>query len=151
LRQRPSARLLVISPQGKLLLFHFVHDSGALAGKSFWATPGGGLEPGESFADAARREYLEEVGIEPFTVGPEIAQRQFEMPMPDGEIVLADERYFPVYCEAAEPQRAGWTAQERHVMRAHRWWTQDALIASAETVFPEEVAALWRRAMLATR
>jgi 8-oxo-dGTP pyrophosphatase MutT (NUDIX family) len=44
MRSRPASRLLIIEPAGQVLLFKFTHSSGALAGKSYWATPGGGVE-----------------------------------------------------------------------------------------------------------
>jgi len=31
---RPSSRLIVLNPDNRVLLFHFVFDHGALAGKS---------------------------------------------------------------------------------------------------------------------
>ena len=49
MRERKAARLLVISPARKVLLFRFVHKDGALAGRNYWATPGGGVEAGETF------------------------------------------------------------------------------------------------------
>jgi len=56
MRRRPSARLLITDPTGRVLLFRFVHQRGALAGQSYWATPGGAVEEGETFAQAAVRE-----------------------------------------------------------------------------------------------
>lgn len=93
-RQRPSSRLLVIDPQLRVLLFRFAFSSGALQGQSYWATPGGGLEANETFEDAAIRELLEETGIKIENPGSQIARRQFDLQLPDGEIVQADERYF---------------------------------------------------------
>ena len=46
--ERPSSRLLILDRHNRLLLFKFAHRSGPLAGQTFWATPGGGLDPGES-------------------------------------------------------------------------------------------------------
>jgi ADP-ribose pyrophosphatase YjhB (NUDIX family) len=47
----------VIIDGGRILLAHWNE-----AGHSGWTLPGGGLEPGEDPADAARREILEETG-----------------------------------------------------------------------------------------
>jgi len=143
-RTRPSARLLLIDPQDRLLLFRFAHRQGALAGQIYWATPGGGLEPGESFEQAALRELAEETGFEAGEIGPEIGGREFTLRLPSGEDVLADERFFALRIEG-EPSRAGWTAQERHVMQER--WSLEALMATSETVFPENLPDLLRAAL----
>src|SRR6516162_886084 len=49
MRRRRSARLLIVVPAGRVLLFRFVFKNGALAGEDYWATPGGGVEEGETF------------------------------------------------------------------------------------------------------
>jgi hypothetical protein len=43
MRRRRSARLLIIEPAGRVLLFRFLFEKGALAGQDYWATPGGGV------------------------------------------------------------------------------------------------------------
>ena len=58
--KRPAARLLVTDPAGRLLMFRFTAEGRA----PFWVTPGGAVDPGESFEAAARRELYEETGIE---------------------------------------------------------------------------------------
>ena len=136
-RKRPSARLLVTSPQQRVLLFRFVHKSGALAGRAYWATPGGGVEHGESFADAAVRELREETGIHKAQVSQPVGQREVPLQLPDGEHVLAIEKYFVVDSDTESISRDGWTAEEMEVMENHKWWSRAELFSTNETIFPE--------------
>jgi 8-oxo-dGTP diphosphatase len=97
------------------------------------------VEAGESFADAAIRELLEETGIAVDTVGEPVASRQFVMQMPDGENVIADERLFVVHVSDSRLSRAGWTALEEDVMAEHRWWPSDELRNTSDTVWPSDI------------
>ena len=63
LPDRPTSRWLIVDGQGRVLLFRFDYADGPLAGTAFWATPGGGCDPGETYADAACRELFEETGV----------------------------------------------------------------------------------------
>ena len=139
MRRRPSARLLLLDADRRLLLFRFVLKA---QGQDFWATPGGALETGETFEQAARRELEEETGIAVDAIGEPVARREFTMRMPDGEEVLADERLFLVRAPAGTLSRAGWTPLEREVMIEHRWWTADELRSTRETVWPDDLPRL---------
>lgn len=143
MRHRPAARLLVLSPAQRLLLFHFSFREGPYLGRDFWATPGGGVEDGETFEAAALRELAEEIGPGDYALGPQVAQREFAMLMPDGEQVQAEERYFTVRLAAEiTPSPAGWTAEERGCLQAHRWWSREDLAATAQTVYPTHLGQL---------
>lgn len=144
MRSRPSARLLVIDPQGHVLLFRFAQPDGAKGVRDYWATPGGAVEDGESFEAAAIRELAEETGIAREDVGGEIARRSFVLTMPSGEEVMADERFFVVRVETRNLARDGWTDEERRVMAEHHWWTLDELAAAEALVFPETLVEILR-------
>jgi 8-oxo-dGTP diphosphatase len=54
---RTVARLVVLDADQRVLLFRHVDGHG----RAFWATPGGGLEPGETAAQLHRAEGIAEV------------------------------------------------------------------------------------------
>jgi len=133
---------LVADQDNRVLLFRFVHTGGALADQDYWATPGGALENVETFAEAGRRELFEETGILVEDVGAQVAEREFLLQLPDGEQVMAEERYFLV--RAANPilSREHWTSLEQEVMADHRWWSIHELASTDEVIFPERLVAM---------
>ncbi len=141
MRKRPSSRLIVLNPDNCVLLFHFVFNEGALVGQSFWATPGGALDHGESYKDAARRELVEETGIVA-EIGEEITQREAVFLTPDGEQVTADERYFLVHVANDAINEDGQEPLEANFMKEYRWWPLTELQGTLETVYPEDIVQL---------
>jgi 8-oxo-dGTP pyrophosphatase MutT (NUDIX family) len=140
MRVRPSSRLLVLDSLNRILLFKFEHKRGPLAGQHFWATPGGGLDPGEDYAQAARRELLEETGLSIDDPGPVVDHRIVTLQMPDGEMVRADEQFFLVRIESAQVLSSErWTDREAEVMAARYWWSADELLSTTEQVWPENL------------
>jgi 8-oxo-dGTP diphosphatase len=142
MRRRPSSRILVINRNNQVLLFRFVFNEGPLAGRDYWATPGGALEAGESFADAARRELFEETGILTDAVGQEVAEREFVLQLHDGEYVIAEERFFLVRVAGQSISQDHRTPLETEVLIDHRWWSVDELTSASEVVFPETLVAI---------
>lgn len=141
-RTRPTARLLVTDPHGHVLLLHFAHRGGALDGVEYWATPGGGIEPGETPAAAACRELREETGIVVDSAGAVVARRQQLFQVDSAELVCDDEHYFHVRVARQVISDAGWTDYERHCMTMHRWWSMLDLAQTCETIWPQDLSRL---------
>lgn len=134
---RPAARILLTDTAGRVLLFRFVPGDRP----PFWVTPGGALEPGESYEAAARRELLEETGLD-LDPGPQVARREVEFVTIEGVPVSADERYFRVSVQACDVDTSRHTPLERRVMQAWRWFDRDAIKAHDEPIFPEDLLDL---------
>jgi 8-oxo-dGTP pyrophosphatase MutT (NUDIX family) len=134
---RPAARILLLDPRGRALLFRFDPDDRP----PFWCTPGGALDAGESYAAAARRELREETGLD-LDPGPEIARRQVDFITIEGVPVSADERYFLVRAPGEAIDTGGHTALEQRVMTRWRWFTPAELAGHDEAYFPEDLIAM---------
>ncbi len=142
MRRRPSSRLLLLDPNDRILLFQFSFANGPLAGQSYWATPGGAVEGEETFEQAAIRELKEETGLVFETVGEEITRREYELQLPSGEIVVADEHYFLVRVADQKISDEQWSDHEKNVMTDHHWWSQEELLQTTATIFPENLLEL---------
>jgi 8-oxo-dGTP diphosphatase len=134
---RPAARILLVDGAGRVLLFRFTPGDRA----PFWCTPGGALDPGESYAAAARRELREEVGIDR-DCGPQVAQRTVDFLTIERVEVTADERWFRVDVDTCDVDPAGHTVLERSVMKSWRWFRRDDLFRESERIYPDDLVAL---------
>ncbi|NEE37574.1 NUDIX domain-containing protein, partial [Streptomyces sp. SID7982] len=70
---RKVARVVLLDPDDRVLLLHG-HEPDDPA-DTWWFTPGGGLEGGETREQAARRELAEETGITDIELGPPLWTR----------------------------------------------------------------------------
>lgn len=134
---RPAARILLTDPAGRVLLFRFT----AADRRPFWCTPGGALDPGESYEAAARRELIEETGLD-LDCGPQVYRRHIEFLTLEGVECVADERYFRVACAGGPIDTSRHTELERAVMREHRWFAPAELAGYPETIYPQDLAEM---------
>lgn len=134
---RPAARILLVNGEGKVLMFRFTPDDRP----PIWCTPGGAVDPGESYEAAARRELWEEVGLDQ-DCGPQVAQRTVDFRTFEGVEVTADERYFRIDIDRCEVQAGALTALEQRVLDRHHWFSRRDLADWPETVYPADLAAM---------
>ncbi|GGZ78242.1 hypothetical protein GCM10010371_42390 [Streptomyces subrutilus] len=138
---RRVSRLVLLDPADRILLLHGFEP--ADPADTWWFTPGGGLEGGESREQAALRELAEETGITEVELGPVLWRRYCSFPF-DGRRWEQDEWYFLARTTRTETEMSGLTELERRSVAGARWWTSEELLSARETVYPTRLAGLLR-------
>lgn len=132
---RRASRVILIDRSERILFLHAREPS---SGISFWVMPGGGLDEGESFEDAARRETLEETGIA-VSLGPCVWFRRHRHEW-NGRPADQYERFFVARVDAEEIAIRG-KAMDSYII-GYRWWSLSNLITSHEDFAPRRIADL---------
>ncbi len=135
---RSAVRALVVDADDRVLLVRFenpaTHDT-------WWATPGGGIERGESHEDALRRELAEELGLHEFEIGPLISEHERVFPW-DRRLTRQHNSIYLVRVEVHEPRPTIDLAEEG--VSSYRWWTLEELERSDERLTPPGFVELVR-------
>jgi ADP-ribose pyrophosphatase YjhB (NUDIX family) len=138
---REAVRALLLDPDDRVLLVRFINPE---TGEEFWATPGGGLDPGEDLMDGLRRELREETGLEDAELGPVVWTRREEF-LWAGQQLRQSERIVLVRTPRFEA-RPQLSAEQLAAEGVHavRWWRLSELENSDATFYPTRLAHFLR-------
>jgi len=150
---RPTARLLVVDPADRVLLFggqapaeSGTGGDGAGSGVRIWFTPGGGVRAGESLEQAAVRELAEETGyrLAADELGPVVATCA-GLWWAGPQVFFGVDSFYLVRVAELRMDGSGREPLERPALEVHRWWTAAQLDLTADPVFPVGLAGLLRQ------
>lgn len=144
--ERDAVRVVLADAGGRVLLFHVLTPDESPDG--WWELPGGGIDPGETYLDAAVREIREETGLvlDPAQVGPP-AWRRDSTWRSRGLRRLQHEVVVRAQVTADQPAivDGGRTPQEVEDYVIARWWPVPEIIASRVRFYPGRLPELLPR------
>ncbi len=131
---RPAARVILINPDKRILLLEAFEEG---TDHVWWVMPGGGLLPGETFAEAAVRETLEETGLSSEVSGCVWTRHHIYEGW--GRSFNQFERFFVGHTDNSSVIAGHHRSQDSYV-RGHRWWSLDEIQASDQDFSPRRLA-----------
>ena len=140
-RARRAARLIIVDGAGAVLLVRY-GEFRKNRPPWYWATPGGGIDAGETPQQAAARELAEETGLAA-TIGPLLWEGTVEFETEKASF-RQHESFFLVRVAAVAPAVKNSTPEP---IQELRWWTLPELRSTSETLYPDGLLEQLERAL----
>lgn len=137
------SRVLLFDREDRVLLF--LTTAPDSSGVARWLTPGGGVDAGESFAEAARRELFEETGLTVDELGDPVWAHDYDVEWDSADHETGHAEFFVHVTDRFDPSSEHWTDEEKVDVLESRWWSLTELIAENPRFEPAELVELVRR------
>ncbi|MDI1459471.1 NUDIX domain-containing protein [Catellatospora sp. KI3] len=140
-RLRRAGRVLLVDARERVLLFHGTDPH--RPHESYWFTPGGGLDVGETTAQAAARELFEETGLAvPVDgLGPVVHSQTAHFTFA-GVAYQQEQDFFLVRVDSWSVDTSGFDEVEQAAVDGHRWWSVPELSQTDEMYYPVELPSV---------
>ncbi|MFH9861980.1 NUDIX hydrolase [Streptomyces sp. NPDC017202] len=137
---RPAARVICLDAACRVLLLRWRDP---FDGSLLWEPPGGGIEPGETPLEAARRELAEETGLDPAAVVDRSVPVDRDVWW-NGRRYVGTERFFLARYAEERPAvvGSGLLPGERAALDTHRWVAWPKLRSLPDRVEPPRLPAV---------
>jgi len=137
---RPAVRIICLDASSRVLMLRWQDPAD---GELLWEPPGGGIDDGETPLQAARRELVEETGLDPNAIidRPVTVHRDTKW---NGRRLIGPEPFYLARYPGTEPglSRAGLLADEQANLRGHAWLSPGELAGLPDRVEPPSLAAV---------
>jgi mutator protein MutT len=136
--RRIAARAVVLDPAGRIFLQESRDPADASKG-TWWELPGGGIDPGETSAQAVARELYEECGFKDVEVGEVLWEQRVQFTFANIDFDQTEQIHRVVL-----PTAEAWDPKELEAIEAMAfvgatWWTIDDLLASDVKTAPADL------------
>lgn len=137
--RRRAARGVVLAP-GRKLLLQQGQDPLDPGRPPYWFLPGGGIDEGESPAEALRRELLEECGLRDLEVGPVLWERRAVFRFAGIDFDQAEQVLLVRVPEAVAIHPTALELLEAAAFRDARWWPLHDVGTTDAVTYPLDLA-----------